>query len=160
MFRILSFIACLLILIAPASSQKTNRIASSLQERMDQFESVGIDGLISLSPDQLKKKKSVLKELSDATFFKINEKSLGILTSTSPEILELELPISDNTLQLQLYKTNIFSSNFKVTVASNRDQIFPYTAGLYYWGIVKNDNESLVALSISGNDILFCKNNE
>ena len=87
----------------------------------------------------------------DVTVMKLNKSQLSRITSERPEALEITFPFEGKNISVELVKNNLFTPDFRV----NTDKGYtPYTAGVYYQGIVKGDNTSLVAISFFDNDVV------
>lgn len=110
--------------------------------------------LLQLTEDQDMRKGTLADEVSDATFFKLQRTEVNHLLTEKPQALSLELPVSGRPpLQLQLFQTNVFSSEFRVVAASQKHRSFPFQAGAYYWGIVNDDDESLAGIVVTNNEV-------
>jgi hypothetical protein len=69
-----------------------------------------------------------------------------------PSLLEFSLPISaTNTMVLELIPMDIFGDKFKVLDAQN--QAVNVEKGVFYKGVVKGDNNSVVSLSLSNGEL-------
>lgn len=89
---------------------------------------------------------------TDISVLNINSKQLKKLVHEKPEYLEISFPFDGKIITLELYKNQIFTSDFKVT--TNKGEIVDYTPGAYYQGIVKGDNQSVVAFSFFEDDVV------
>ncbi|MGA9213010.1 M12 family metallo-peptidase [Kaistella sp.] len=101
--------------------------------------------------DKSNKKQNLYKEAAeDVTVMKLNTSEINRIISEKPETLEMSFPFEGKNVSVELIKNNLFTQNFKV----NTDKGFvQYTPGVYYQGIVKGDNESIVAISFFDNDV-------
>lgn len=87
----------------------------------------------------------------DITVMKLNSTELQRINSERPEALEMNFPFEGRNITVELVKNNFFTHDFKL----NTDKGYiNYTPGVYYQGIVKGDNESLVAISFFNNDVV------
>ncbi|MBL3549017.1 T9SS type A sorting domain-containing protein [Chryseobacterium sp. KMC2] len=95
-----------------------------------------------------------LKKIApDATVFNLNVPKLMRLLAESPEFLEVSFPFDgDKEITVQLYKKQIFTADFKVK--TKKDELVPYHPGIYYRGIVKGDDQSIVSFSFFDNDVV------
>jgi hypothetical protein len=67
----------------------------------------------------------------------------------------MSIPVpGGNVLQLELVRGNVFSPEFKVRQASNPDIKADVDAGIHYWGIVKDDPNTLVGISIFEQEVM------
>jgi len=89
---------------------------------------------------------------TDISVLNIDSKQLKKLVYEKPEYLEISFPFDGKIITLELYKNQIFTSDFKVT--TNKGEIVDYTPGAYYQGIVKGDNQSVVAFSFFEDDVV------
>jgi hypothetical protein len=91
-------------------------------------------------------------EVSNAEIYNIDEAQVSSFfkDGINNELLEIELPIKNGkNLVLSLYKTDVLGDDFNVFAASNRFIPFEYQKGLYYWGIVNGDEQSIASLSFT-----------
>lgn len=85
------------------------------------------------------------------TVMKLNTNEIQRIASERPEALEMDFPFEGRTITVELVKNNFFTHDFKV----NTDKGYTnYTPGVYYHGIVKGDNSSIVAISFFENDVV------
>ncbi|SIS56365.1 T9SS type A sorting domain-containing protein [Chryseobacterium gambrini] len=89
---------------------------------------------------------------TDISVLNIDSKQLKKLVHEKPEYLEISFPFNEKVITLELYKNQIFTNDFKVT--TNKGEIVDYTPGAYYQGIVKGDNQSVVAFSFFEDDVV------
>jgi hypothetical protein len=92
------------------------------------------------------------KAATDVTVLKLNTSQLTQLAKNSPSFIELKIPYQSEEIEVQLYKETVLTSDFQ---AKNEKGIqIDYTPGSYYRGIIKGDNQSLVAISIFENEVI------
>lgn len=85
------------------------------------------------------------------TVMKLNTTEIQRINTERPEALEMSFPFEGKNITVELIKNAFFTNDFKV----NTDKGYTnYTPGVYYQGIVKGDNESLVAISFFKNDVV------
>lgn len=89
---------------------------------------------------------------TDITVINVKSKDLKKLVYEKPEFLEVSFPFDGKQITVELYKNQIFTNDFKVT--TNKGDIVNYTPGVYYQGIVKGDQNSIVAFSFFNDDIV------
>lgn len=93
------------------------------------------------------------KTATDITVFALNSSELQNIIKNKPELIEISFPFQgDKNITIELYKNQIFTNDFKVT--TNKGEVVNYTPGVYYKGIVKGENNSVVAFSFFENDIV------
>lgn len=88
---------------------------------------------------------------TNITFTTVDAGVLESLYNEKKDAIALSIPYRDEVLELELIQVHILSAGFKVTSALGGDE--PYTPGLYYRGIIKDDPNSIVAISIFNNEI-------
>lgn len=132
-------------------SQNLRPVAQKISEYHNQkkaFEKYDVFELNSGSEKLSEYKRSA----TDITVIKVKSKELKKLINEKPEAVEISFPFDGKQLTVELYKNQIFTNNFKVT--TNKGEIVNYTPGVYYQGVVKGDNKSVVAFSFFDNDIV------
>ena len=102
--------------------------------------------------DQSPQKQSLYKNAAEGiTVMKLNTAEISRINYEKPETLSMSFPFEGKNIELELVKNNFFTHDFKV----NTDKgTATYNPGVYYQGIVKGDNESLVAVSFFKNDVI------
>lgn len=89
---------------------------------------------------------------SSAIELSINKKELAILSQKQVPFLNLTIPSSTNkAFELELIPIQIYGPDFRLLNARNQE--VPFNKSTHYKGIIKGDNNSLVALSISNEEI-------
>ncbi|MBK6930900.1 MAG: hypothetical protein IPH12_08480 [Saprospirales bacterium] len=77
------------------------------------------------------------------------------LRGNAPDRLEISLPDPDGgALQLELVRAQVFSQEFTVRQASDRNAPVVVDPGLQYWGIVKDQPHTLAGISIFESDVV------
>ncbi|CAA7386576.1 M12 family metallo-peptidase [Chryseobacterium fistulae] len=93
------------------------------------------------------------KAATDITVMKANANELKRLVDLKPEFIEISFPFQKNKeVMVELYRNEIFTNDFKVT--TGKGEVVNYTPGVYYQGIVKGNNNSIVAFSFFEDDIV------
>jgi len=104
------------------------------------------------SKDAASKNAAVYKnEASDVTVMQLKSSELQKIVSEKPQAMELSFPFEDGELTVELVKNDIFAGGFKV--GTDKGDV-NYTPGVYYQGIIKGDNSSVVAFSFFDNDVV------
>ncbi|MBK7108506.1 MAG: GEVED domain-containing protein [Chitinophagales bacterium] len=88
---------------------------------------------------------------TNITFTTVDAGVLESLYNEKKDAISLSIPYRDEVLELELIQVHILSSGFKVTSALGGDEA--YNPGIYYRGIIKDDPNSIVAISIFQNEI-------
>ena len=124
-----------------AEKVKTSRIANKMFVKYSPF-------TVDSSPN---KQATYLVAAEGVTVMKLQKAELLRINTEKPEALEMDFPFEGKNITVELVKNNFFTHDFKV----NTDKGYiNYTPGVYYQGIVKGDNESLVAISFFKDDIV------
>ena len=94
-------------------------------------------------------------ELTKGVIVDLDVATINTLRQQQPDQLQMSFPTADQTeLQVELVKNNIFTPDFSLRTSSAPNQVANYTPGLYYQGVLSNDPNSLVAISIFENEII------
>ncbi|MGH1517361.1 M12 family metallo-peptidase [Chryseobacterium sp. JK1] len=105
---------------------------------------------VNTSPDKLAEYR---RAATDITVMSLKTAELKKLTKEKPDFLEITIPLDGGKqITLEMYKHNILTNDFKVV--TDKGQVVEYTPGVYYQGIVKGDNTSIVAFSFFNNDVI------
>lgn len=135
--------------IAPSNQQVSNRIAETIanQRLSNVFESIQVLNL-NVNTDFTAYERSV----DGAVYLTLNEKSLRELQTTAPTHLQFSIPVSERRmLELELSKVSILTQDFELATASGVAQ--EYDIPLAYRGVVNDDQNSMVSLSIFNDEI-------
>lgn len=89
---------------------------------------------------------------TDISVLHIDARQLKKLVYEKPEYLEISFPFDGKQITVELYKNQIFTSDFKVT--TGKGETVSYTPGAYYQGIVKGENQSVAAFSFFDGDVV------
>lgn len=89
-------------------------------------------------------------EASDVAVMQLKPAELQTIVNDKPETIELTFPFEDRELTVELVRNNILTNDFQVDTDKG---IKAYTPGVYYQGIIKGDNSSVVAFSFFDHDI-------
>lgn len=90
-------------------------------------------------------------EAADVTVMQLKTSELQTIINDKPKALEMSFPYEGGELTVELVRNNILTNDFQVETDKG---IKAYTPGVYYQGIVKGDNTSLVAFSFFDNNIV------
>ena len=101
--------------------------------------------------ESVQKQRAYEAAAEGVTVMKLNTNEIQRINTERPEALEMDFPFEGRTITVELVKNNFFTHDFKV----NTDKGYTnYTPGVYYQGIVKGDNSSIVAISFFENDVV------
>lgn len=102
--------------------------------------------------DVASKNEAVYKNEADGvTILKLKSSELQTIVSEKPEALELSFPFEDREITVELVKNTILTTDFQIETDKG---VTAYTPGVYYQGIIKGDNTSVVAFSFFENDVV------
>lgn len=105
------------------------------------------------SLDNISGKQLVYQQAArDAKVLKLDKKQLTNLVSEKPVALEMDFPFEDRQLTVEMVRVDLYSPEFKAE--TNKRQITDYKKGVFYRGIIKGDNTSVVAFSFFENDVV------
>ena len=91
------------------------------------------------------------KAAEGVTVMKLNKAEIQRINAERPEALEMTFPFEGKNITVELVKNNFLTQDFKV----NSDKGYlNYSPGVYYQGIVKGDQKSLVAMSFFADDVM------
>ncbi|MFM9950942.1 MAG: M12 family metallo-peptidase [Saprospiraceae bacterium] len=74
--------------------------------------------------------------------------------NTTQFSLELPTGQGDQTLTVNMYRSDIFAEGFQIFTSSDRDKPFEYKGGLHFHGTVEGDAHSKVAISVFDNEVM------
>ncbi len=153
--RLFSVLLVLCVSLNTSKAQHSQHpIAKRVQQHAEPFAKMNKTDLLERTPVQLTYKSTVADEVTEGTFFTLQDESIHALLKQPTDLLAISIPAEgDTVLDLQLFKAEVFTDEFKVYAASNPYEPYPYTPGLYYWGIVNNDAHSLAAITVHQDEI-------
>ncbi len=88
----------------------------------------------------------------DARVLTLDKNKLSNILSKRPEAMEFTFPFEDRELVLEMVKVDIYSPEFRVE--TNKMKVTDYKKGVFYRGIIKGDNRSVVAFSFFDDDVV------
>lgn len=88
----------------------------------------------------------------DAAVLKIDPAKLSAIISSKPEAMEMSFPFENRELIVQMVKVDLYANDFKAS--TNKGAVTNYKKGVFYRGIVKGDDTSVVAFSFFDNDVV------
>lgn len=115
-------------------------------EKMTPFKTVTAKGIESLR--NLGVEESAL--LDGTAFFLDEAKSTS---SERSEFVKMQLPVGDEPMEVLLYEQSIFTDDVKISTSDAPDVNLPLPDVKFYRGIVVGQEHSLVAMTISENEI-------
>lgn len=143
---------CLLQCLVFGFAQKLRPVAQKISEYHAQKNNFQKYDLFEVNKTS-QKLSEYKRAATDITVMNVKSAELKRLINEKPEYLEVSFPFEgDKQITVELYKNQIFTSDFKVV--TNKGEIVNYTPGAYYIGIVKGDNTSIAAFSFFNGDIV------
>lgn len=107
--------------------------------------------------DQQKKFPNYLKE---ETVVRMNSTTLERLYDNNTGAISLTIPFKNKEIEMELVEQKNVWDGFRVTTSDSENQAVPYEKGKFYRGIIKGDNESVVAISVFKNEIMGIISND
>jgi len=135
-------------------AQNLKPVAQKIFTAKQQQAVFATENLFTVSPDNEQLNRQHAATATKATFVELNKSAIASLMSQKPDFLSLRIPINNNTVQVDLYKANIFTPDFSVTSAGSNGGAVNYTPGLHYQGIINGDNNSIAAISIFDDEVM------
>ena len=145
-------IAALLLLIIVVPGQA----ARSLREKINtipptQFESVSVF-TTAINPLHEKYLQQYCRAFN---LLNGNPNSLAYLVKERPQAIKIKIPIDGVWQELLLVRNEKIGDETRFTTKSAEgEQAYEYNDGVFYQGIVTNENQSVVALSFFNNDVM------
>lgn len=147
--------------IAQVSSENIKAIPAIIQSENNKTES--FKEYKAFKSSSLKSSKKEIREVvTKASILSIDENGLGKILSTKPDKIRLTIPNAHgDDYNVQLIKADIFTSDYTVKTNLGNKGIFE-APGIHYRGIITDNYESLVAMSLFENEIMgfISTNNE
>jgi hypothetical protein len=145
----------LFIFLSVQAQSDVRPIAKSITDLDKGFDQVPIQTVFTLLPEQSRTQWDVENEVSQAEFFSLDNDKASQLTKQAPELLRLNIPQNNrNDIMLNLKRAKLFANGFQLYAASDRENPYPFQSNTHYWGIVGDDAQSLVAISIIDGEIM------
>ena len=94
------------------------------------------------------------KVIKKATFLTLNTPELKRLNDSQIDKLEMKLPYQRENIELELIRSQLFTHDFTVISDKSRGKPVAVKQGTYFRGIIKNDPNSLVTVSIFDNEVI------
>lgn len=96
-----------------------------------------------------------IEVLQSGALLSLDQAGVQAVRNTAPQAMELTLPTMQwGNLTLDLVKVNIFSPGFQVLTEESGDRPIDFTAGVFYRGILRGNNNSLVSIAILDGEVM------
>ncbi len=152
-----SFTSLLLVLsfVLPAISQNTAS-PSPVAEWLESYRLSGDFSPVDIFTVATERSANLDHVVANATLLDINEQALDELLHVAPATLRLQLPNKENTpFDLELVKVDILAPGFSLgTLGDNAADNIPYHAAAHYRGILRDQPNSLVAISFTSSGVM------
>ncbi len=152
---------CLMLLLS-CTMVAQNTIATRIQKVSVKAKSAIADySLVTTSGTSIKSVGIEENELTNGILVNLNAQAMQRIQKEKPDVVELSFPLPDvGDVQMTLVKNEVLSSDFILRESSNPSAIVDYQPGLYYHGILKNDPNSLVSISVFDEEIIGLVNTD
>ncbi|WP_177730579.1 M12 family metallo-peptidase [Flavobacterium inviolabile] len=128
------------------SQNKVAQKVGELQSRKADFKKFSV-----LAASQKPQGKEIARVVSDASFAEIKTEAVNEIVSQKNGTIELEIPYHDEIITLQLYKVDLLAEGFHIDTDKKKN--IAYQPGVYYRGIIKGDDKSLVSFNFFRNEL-------
>ena len=100
------------------------------------------------------KRSQIQEVVPNSTLLTLNKSQLRTAMKTKPEAITLVVPrFQKKDLEVQLMKVNIFAEDFSIRLSGQKELVYP-ELGVHYRGIIKDNTNSLAAISIFEDEVL------
>lgn len=106
-----------------------------------------------LVDDTSNKQAKYLVAATDAKVLKLQPNELSKIVTARPNAIEMSLPYNGGEIAIQLVQNDIFGGK-NLIVNTDKGLYKGYKPGVYYQGIIKGDNKSVVAVSFFEDDVV------
>ena len=130
---------------------QSRMVAKKIQELNSKTQPFENFNLFTKNNDTQKSSK-YLTSASDVTVLNLNTQELDRVVEDAPAFISIAVPYQNEVLQVELYKQDILTDGFKVVDESGN--LYDYTPGAYYRGVVAGDYTSLVAVSFFEDNVM------
>lgn len=156
-------------IIFTVSAFTTGDVNTGVKIAESKYKSIPYDLIKSLNQESFKTVAPFKQSIKDnskaltefaisASFFTLDKTALRNIISNNDKNIRLLLPLSDNNnLEFELTQVNIFASGFNMKSMSG--ETINFKPGLYYEGIIKDDNNSFVSASFFENFVMVMASN-
>lgn len=131
-------------------SQSLKPIPQKVKDYFASGKRVSSFNLFTVNADQ-QKQAQYRQAANGITVMKLDKSQASRVVAEKPEAMEMTFPFEGHTVTVELVKHNIFAQGFKVETDKG---FVDYEPGVYYQGIVKGDDQSLVAFSFFKDEVM------
>ena len=145
--RVVSFICFVILYTQIGYSQHTLQPRAVIQAFKEQNQSFQIFAPFSNQSQLRSQDYSDIS--SDLQVYQLDRTALRRMVAQKPERMTLQLPAGQQTLDLELFAVNpLAGSDFQLETSDGRTFSADQLSGKHYRGVIKGEEESLVALSL------------
>lgn len=152
-----SFASLLLVLstLLPVFSQN-NTALPPVAEWVESYRISGDFSPVDVFSIATERSDNLQNVVENATLLDINEQAVDEILHVSPTTLRIQIPNKENApFDLELVKVDILSPEFTVgTLGENAAEHIPYHQAAHYRGILRDQPNSLVAISFTSSGIM------
>jgi len=125
------------------------KVAQKVQELISRNETFHNYSILSQS--NLPLSEDIKKTVDKAGAVQLQMDVLHQLMTDSKSAIEITVPYQQKNITVQMYRADVLAEGFHVDAPNQRN--LPYSPGLYYRGIIKGDENSLVAFSFFNDEL-------
>jgi len=144
-----------ILLVSVSIAQQLKPVAQKINEQKlsnKTFEPARLFEITSASRQRNEQLKSTVRS---SVVMEFDAAHVQTLLQSQPKNLLLTIPASvDKNIELELTQVNLFTPDFSVVTSESNGQPVVRESGLHYQGIIKGDNNSVVAISIFNNEVM------
>ncbi len=94
-------------------------------------------------------------ELENGLVLDLDVAAISTLRAQKPEAVQLSFPLTKNeNVSVSLVQNKVLTPDFILRESANPEAEMDYTPGLYYHGVIDNDPQSLVSISVFDDEII------
>lgn len=152
MKKIVFFTLCFIILIIRQANAQ-----NALQEQIDAVLPTDFvtEQLFSVKEIPLNKATALGEYVSDFSLLETDNFVLNRIVNGKPDALEVDMPFNGGSITLQLITSRIIDKQTRFFSRSSSGKLpVNYNPGAYYYGVIKNQPNTLVAISFFNNNII------
>jgi len=150
--RLLSSILTLALFCCAFQTVAQQGIYQKIQQNNLNINSAPLYEITKKASDKLLSKEIPKSVLKDKQFYELEQLSFTTLKGNNSTGIRVMLPVENQLTEFHLIKAKLFTPDF-VAVANNQNKI-EVDEGLHYWGVAKNNSNSLIALSIFNDEVV------
>lgn len=158
MKKILYTVSFTLLLVIQTSAQK-----KPIQNKIDETPAnqFTIEKLFTVKTAFSGRSIAIKQYITKFTTLEADNIVLNRIAINKPNALEMDIPLNSSIITVQLVKSNVVNERTIFTTQNGKQvQSAIYTPGAYYYGVIKNQSNTLVAISFFNGNIIGVIANE